>query len=783
MKKEFLWVFLLFTLIASLFFYKVFLRSYVPFPGDLLISSYNPWKTYSYLGYIPGSYPTKDQYFDVIRQMYPWRTFTTEILKSREVPLWNPYNFAGAPLLANFQSAVFYPLNALYLILPQIISWTVLVMLQPILAGIFTYFFAREIGVGKLGSFLSAIAFSYSLFMTVFIEYNTVGHTILWLPLSLFLLEKLIERLTVARVIFFVLSITFLFLAGHLQLATLGLIFITVYGLVRFKKRLLFFLLLIVGLGLSSVQLIPTLELVGNSARSAQPYTFLIEKLLLQSQQVIGFISPDFFGNPATRNYLLTDSYPGNALYIGLVPLIFSFLSLVIFKKNFFIRFFALASLITILMIVRTPLTEIFYKVEIPFFSTSSPKNIIFLLSFTLSILCGFGIEQWIVKQNRFFQNKFFQKIIVIFTGIFVLCWLLIAIGDPPVAIKNFLYSTVIFAVFISFFITSRVLGKKVVAIIFITITLADLFYFFQKFNPFVSPKLVFPQAQIINFLRKQGGIDRFWGYGTAALEANFATQYKIFSPDGYDPLYPRWYGEFMQGSGDGVVGKPFTNQSRSDAIIIRGFGQEDLAENPYRLRALDLLGVKYILDRTGSGTSQKTFPIDRFRLVYDDGNWRVFQNLKAAPRIFITDDYKIAKTKEDFSSILFAEDFDPTKTVVLNDSIDGIDKTTVVGSTESISYTPNSVEIRANTKGNSLLFLSDSYYPGWKAFIDNIETEIYRANYAFRAVVVPAGSHTITFRYQPASFAVGWKVTIISGIVVILLAAWLKKSNFKYEK
>lgn len=766
MKKEFLWAVLIFTLIAGVFFYKIFLRGFIPFPGDLLIAHYNPWKTYSYLGYVPGSYPTKDQYFDVIRQMYPWQTFTIESLKSGVIPLWNPYNFAGAPLLANFQSAIFYPLHLLYLVLPQIISWTILVILQPVLAGIFTYLFAREIGLGKIGSFLSAIAFSYSLFMTVFIEYNTVGHTILWLPLSLLFLEKLIKRLSITKIIFFTASISFIFLAGHLQLATVSLIFIAAYGLFRFKKRLLFFSLLLIGLGLSSIQLIPAFELISNSARSAQPYTFLIEKLLLQPQQMISFISPDFFGNPATRNYLLTSSYPGNALYIGLTPLIFAFFSLVIFKKNFFVKFFALTSLIIILIITRTPLTEIFYKIEIPLFSTSSPKNMIFLLSFSLSLLAGFGIEQWINRQNRFYQ-----KVVLIFAGIFIFCWSLIAIGNPSVSTKNFLYSTILFAVLIGFFVVGRVVGKKVMAVIFIIITLADLFYFFQKFNPFAPKELVFPQAQIINFLKQQGGIDRFWGYGAAGIEANFATQYKIFSPDGYDPLYPRWYGEFIQGSGDGKIDKSFTNKNRSDAIIIPGFGQEDLAENLYRLRVLDLLGVKYVLDRAGSGTSQKTFPIDKFKLVYDDGNWRVFLNLKAAPRIFIAKDYKIAGTKEEFASIFFSQDFDPTKTIILEKEIEKIDNNDISANVEVISYSPNKIELKSSAESNKLLFLSDTYYPGWKAFIDNAQTEIYRADYAFRSVVVPSGKHKIEFIYQPQSFSLGVKTSIISLILLIVTA------------
>ena len=80
-KREFFVVFLILFFVTAIFFYKTFLHGLVSFPGDLLIAEYNPWKTYSYLGYNPGSYPNKAQYFDVLRQLYPWKTFAVDLIK------------------------------------------------------------------------------------------------------------------------------------------------------------------------------------------------------------------------------------------------------------------------------------------------------------------------------------------------------------------------------------------------------------------------------------------------------------------------------------------------------------------------------------------------------------------------------------------------------------------------------------------------------------------------------------------------------------------------------
>jgi len=75
------------------------------------------------------------------------------------------------------------------------------------------------------------------------------------------------------------------------------------------------------------------------------------------------------------------------------------------------------------------------------------------------------------------------------------------------------------------------------------------------------------------------------------------------------------------------------------------------------------------------------------------------------------------------------------------------------------------------SAQNDKILFLSDTYYPGWKAYIDGRQTNIYRANYAFRAIVVPGGVHTGKFIYDPDSFKIGYMISFLSvGILAIFL-------------
>ena len=89
---------LILAICTGIFFYKTILFGLMPFPGDLLQAEYKPWQSYAFQGYSAGGIPHKAQYFDAIRQIYPWKTFSIEQIKKGGFPLWNPYNFSGYPL-------------------------------------------------------------------------------------------------------------------------------------------------------------------------------------------------------------------------------------------------------------------------------------------------------------------------------------------------------------------------------------------------------------------------------------------------------------------------------------------------------------------------------------------------------------------------------------------------------------------------------------------------------------------------------------------------------------
>src|SRR6266404_2653342 len=95
----------LIILLASILFFKSFLFSEeLPIPSDTIVGLYYPFREL-YFKTNPNGVTYKNFLItDPVRQQIPWKKLVIEAEKKLSLPLWNPYNFAGSPLLANFQS-------------------------------------------------------------------------------------------------------------------------------------------------------------------------------------------------------------------------------------------------------------------------------------------------------------------------------------------------------------------------------------------------------------------------------------------------------------------------------------------------------------------------------------------------------------------------------------------------------------------------------------------------------------------------------------------------------
>ena len=178
------------------------------------------------------------------------------------------------------------------------------------------------------------------------------------------------------------------------------------------------------------------------------------------------------------------------------------------------------------------------------------------------------------------------------------------------------------------------------------------------------------------------------------------------------------------------------------------------------------------LYDRDEDSTSQVTRE-DRYAVVYRDTDVTVYENAAAYPRAFVVPEAVLAPDGPAAMARLRDGPLDPRRQVVVESVPDGgVGPFTATPPTDATVVAEGSavIDLRADAPGGGFLVLTDPYYPGWKAYVNGVETPILRADYLFRAIALPPGSHEIRFIFVPSSLQRG---TILSaaGLVIAVSA------------
>lgn len=746
--KKILPIFIIIAVVC-VFFYQFLLHGLLPIPSDTLIGLYHPFRDL-YAQQFPRGISFKNFLItDPIRQQYPWRQLAISLEKQFQLPLWNPYSFSGYPLLANFQSAPFYPLNILFFLLPFSFAWSILIFLQPLLAGLFLYLYLRNLKLHPFAALIGAIAFAFSGFSIAWLEWGTIMQTLMWVPLILLAKDKLIKKWTKRWMFIFFFAEACSLLAGHLQIWFYALCITNIYLFVRiFQKTNLqktknfflqylknYFPFFLVGLGmfiLTAIQWIPTVQFIFLSARSIDQ-SFLQQGWFVPYQNLIQFIVPDFFGNPTTLNYWGIWNYGEFVGYIGILPLIFALFAL-FFRHDKKTYFFGLLSVVALLFALPTPLAQLPYLLHIPFISTSQPTRLMGVIDFSLAILVALGMDY-------FFKKKSFGIVVTlgmfgVFLGTF---WTIvmkfypffgITVENAHIAKQNLLFPTALF--FISSFVLILLVCVKnkystlLLRCIIVVIICVDLVRFGWKFTPFTPKAYLYPPAAVISFLQNNIANYRFMTTDSEILPPNVSDMYHLQSIEGYDPLYIENYGAFIAAM----------QRNKPDVSTPFGFNRIITPHNPAS-PLINVLGVKYVLSL--DDIQQKGL-----KKVFQEGQTRIYQNTNVLPRAFFVSHIVLTTDNQDAINKVFINESNLGSTAVVED----LQKKQIVGlgKVKIINYSANKIIISTGNQHVGFLVLSDIYYPTWHAFIDGKETRIYQTDFTFRGVFVPAGKHEVAF-------------------------------------
>lgn len=700
-----------------------------------------------------------------LMQFYPWQHFAAETWRMGEAPLWNPLLGNGALLAANLQAGAFYPLNALYLILPTEIAMGYTATIHVILTGWFMFAFGRAIGLQPLPALIAAIAFQLNGFFISRLGFLSITVTLPWLAAWLWRAERALQSHRLRDALTLALVIGLGLLAGHAQTALYGLIMLAAYVVYRSIRAGGRGLVLIaagvaLGIALAAIQLVPAVELARESQRAGGlDYTFAMTHSYWP-WRLLTLFAPDLFGNPAYGTFWGYDNYWENAAYIGLIPLALAFVA-ARSKLKLPTPFFTLCALLSLVLAFGwfTPIYPFLFRAVPGFDLFQGPARWLCVFSLAMCTLAGIGAESLLETRGDLRRNAKW-----IIAGLALMGGGLAARGflagraatfpDPTLRLGALLAAGALLMALRPSIADRRF---RIWSIALAALIAIDLLTAHAALNPTIDPAVYRASTQAAAAIRADGdGRVFMFDADDEAVRQQFGIHlpFADFGPADAD----RWlqFRETLIANTSMIDGLP--SASNFDSLLVGGALQLRDAINrlPLRdaLRVLSLMSVRYI-------ASPRALDLP---VVYRGEYATIYRNAAALPRVWLVTS---ARVEADPLAAVLDPSFDPRREAILEAGAP-IDSTTDAQFTlHSLQDTPNTVTIRAASDQDGYLLLADTWYPGWQATIDDRPAAVLRANVAFRAVTFPAGEHVVKFFYAPVSLQIGAGLTAMSALLL----------------
>jgi hypothetical protein len=607
------------------------------------------------------------------------------------------------------------------------------------------YLFLKSLKFPSPASLLGSLTYAFSGFALCWLEHSHVNQVLIWIPLALLLINKHFQAKKVSYLLLLSPTLFLLITAGHFQTLTYALILIVSYFLSKFlttnHQRLTTFFWLsfsfLLGLTLSAPQLLPTIEFTQHSIRFQEIYISQYNYGLLPIRNLITLLAPDYFGNPTTGNFWGFFNYQETIIYVGTIGLLAIIFTLYQKHRPRTITFFLLFALLSLLFALDTPIGQLVYQLNTPGLSTSSAGRISVLFTISSSVLVAYFISS-VTKSPSFFQliRKFWGPLLALLTIIVITIGSRLYLNTSPipipelstnlhVATRNLILPTFLLTATIFSFIFRK---TTLFPILIGSLLIFDLFRFGWKYTPFTSKDFVFPTTPAINFLKNQPGIFRVDREHGEVFPPNTWTAYGLMNPSGYDPMAYAPY-----------VRKYNLDLNLSDSQTLTRYSEL----THYHAKNLGQYNVKYLMvakrDEKGQIPGNLINPkIDpqNWQIVFETENVAILENLHFQPRAQLLH----PKTKEALGQVTITD------------------------------YQSNSVALTYNSPQASQLILRDTYYPGWRATINDQPTKIEPYQDIFRSISIPQGSGAIQFLYRPSSFYTGLKISLASLLLWTIL-------------
>lgn len=722
---------------------------------------------------------------------YPMRFSLARSFQQGEIPLWDRHLAMGFPLLANFQSGVFYPPHLAFLALPFFAAVRALFVLHYLVAALGVYCLCRRWGHCSYLALVGALLFAFGGYTVSLSSMLSYFQTAVWLPWALIAWERFVESRSAKNFLLLNLTLLVQLLAGAPEIYAMsqGLLLLDgvrlrlqAGGPSFFRMVCLLLLANLTVLALAMVQILPTAELFLES-RALQPLSY---------QQSTGFS----FQPLSLLNLFFLDKQVDSLAVSGLklffsaeVPLIVSLYMGAIALPGLALWFIysslkekiALFALLTAVLIValgdRTPVYPFLFDRVAVFRFVRYPEKLFFFNYALLLYLVLSGLRRALESGRPFSRAPyfllgsiwaalFFLYLFLRFDTAPLIRFVAETTRVPPFSIPS-LDRAYTMLVHIEIFL---VLGLGAIVVLrlcqrgagsegffkslLVLLVAADLVSAHRPYRYPLEPDFVYDGAKILN--PSGAGLHRLFHYpegaGLHPARYSFVEQKPSFASSqawSFANLLPATgvlYGfDYLQ---------DLDSLKRWPYVLFLAFAERLSAEEQYRL--LGALNVKHL-------TSFRPLPgegITPVRRSAEHGSW-LYEVKRVVPRAYLVPGGLAEKEPEKILARLSRSDFDPRKEVLLEESVPVSAQGDFAGRAAIVDYGSRHVSIKAALNTSGILVLADSFYPGWKVFVDGKEQAVLRANLFFRAVALSAGDHLVEFRYEPRSFTIGLLISL----------------------
>lgn len=732
----------------------------VVFRGEMLspasmLNDFAPWSAYAPPGW-KGS-PDHVQW-DILNQDRPWYQMVQQALDAGEWPLWTNQWSCGMPLLANGQSAVFYPTRLLHTVFDVDRAYTLLIMSRLVACGLAAYVCGRGLRLRRGVCRFLCVAWMLASYNQIYCSWPLSDASALF-PLMFLGTEYLVSNREYRGFALLFPVCTLSFLAGHPEstfVGGFGLGMYVVFRLLLARRGLksagrvtgLFFLSWAVAACVSASQLVPLLEYIrnGNSffvefqGAVRRPLTFCMAPLFW-IQRFCGTAQEETFWGDF-NSVISNPLYPGVPV-VALIPLIWCRARNNPANRIHRTQSMCLSIASGVLILLAFDVPGLRCIGALPLIHLILIHHFIIFPLFALTVLAALGLERWLSQPRKLREvtwclPPFLLGIVVTVATIVLWRGQLAAAQRESYVCHQILIASGFVAITLAVLALSTWRGwSRWAAGVLVLVLAVDLLYANRGFNPSIAREHIVPDTALTRYLHSipdSGPIDMYDTY----IPTGFMVAYGLKALWTIDALMP--------------------------TRLYRWLSRLDLHGMAFEPPVAPLV-LRDPLVKSASAARYK----DLERLATLDGI-EVYRNPQAIPRVLLVGGVETVPDLE--AERICTMTADDMRNIVLTDRPPSAPLPRTpgqpAGDARILREQSTRIEIEANARIPAALVLCDSFYPGWHAAVDGRPAEVFPADYVFRGVLLDAGNHRVVFTYAPWSFPIGMAVSLVTiGLLV----------------